>query len=50
MTVYECQNCGKVFEYETDIMNALLEYCNAETPDCPYCHSGDVIEYEVEEE
>lgn len=49
MTVFECQNCGKTFEEETNFINELLEFCNTETPDCPYCHSGDVIKYEEDE-
>ena len=48
--VYECQECGKEFEYEKEIIKPLLEFCNSETPNCPYCGSGDVIEYEEEEE
>lgn len=32
--VYECENCGYMFE--------------SEEPKCPICHSEDVIEYEEE--
>lgn len=38
--VCECQNCGKEFETDEPI----------EEITCPYCHSGDVIIYEVEDE
>jgi len=35
MIVYECENCGYMFE--------------TNTPKCPVCKSEDVIEYEVNE-
>ena len=35
MIVYECENCGYMFE--------------TDNPKCPICHSEDVIEYEVNE-
>lgn len=49
MNIYECQNCGKVFEYEKQVDDEIKKFANTETPNCPYCYSGDVIEYEEEE-
>lgn len=44
MTIFECQNCGETFEIETPQTEDEKEKIT-----CPYCYSGDVIDYEEEE-
>ena len=38
--MWECQNCEREFEEPIYI---------DDEPECPYCHSEDIIDYEEEE-